>query len=89
MIVYFNFPLINIFFALFSRTINKVETWYTYGEWADVLCSMYARIKGVKSLDRFYIAMLTCSTVILSGKHEFKMFQHYGYFSSDSTAAGL
>ena len=30
-----------------------------------------------------------CPTVILSGKRELKIFQHYGYFSSDSTAAGL
>ena len=38
--------------------------------------------------DRFYIAM-SCPTVMLSGKHEFKIFEHYGYFSSDSTAAEL
>ena len=44
---------------------------------------------GVKSLDRFYVAMLPYPTVMLSGKHELKIFQHYGYFSSDSTATGL
>ena len=36
-----------------------------------------------------YVAMLPCPTVILSGKHEFKIFQHYGFFFSDSAAAGL
>ena len=44
---------------------------------------------GVKSLDRFYVAMLPCFTVMLSGKHEFKIFQHCGYFYSDSSAVGL
>ena len=40
---------------------------------------------GVKSLDRFYAAILPCCTLMLSGMHEFKIFQHYG----DSSAAGL
>ena len=44
---------------------------------------------GVKSLGRFYITILPCPTVMLSGKHEFNIFQHCGYFSSDSTAAEL
>ena len=44
---------------------------------------------GVKFLDRLYVAILPCPTVMLSGKHEFKVFQHNGYFSSDSAAAGL
>ena len=35
---------------------------------------------GVKSLDRFYVAMLLCPTVMLSGKNECKIFQHCGYF---------
>ena len=35
---------------------------------------------GLKSLDRFYDAMLPCPTVVLSGKDEFKIFQHYMYF---------
>ena len=39
--------------------------------------------------DRFYVAMLPCPTVMLSVKHEFKIFQHYQYFSSDSATAGL
>ena len=41
---------------------------------------------GVKSLDRFCVAMLPCPVVMLSGKHELKIFQHYGYFSSNSGA---
>ena len=32
---------------------------------------------GLKSLDRFYDAMLPCPTVMLSAKDEFKTFQHY------------
>ena len=44
---------------------------------------------GLKSLDRFYNAMLPCPTVVLSGKDELKIFQHYMYFSSDRAAAGL
>ena len=55
----------------------------------------------LKSLDRFYDAMLPCPTVVLydailpcptvvlSAKDEFKIFQHYIYFSSDKAAAGL
>ena len=35
---------------------------------------------GLKSLDRFYDAMLPCPTVVLSGKDEFKIFQHCMYF---------
>ena len=44
---------------------------------------------ALKSLDRFYDAMLPCPTVVLSGKDEFKIFQHYMYFSCDKAAAGL
>ena len=43
---------------------------------------------GVESLDWFYIAMLPSPTMMLSSKHEFKIFQHSRYFSSDSAAAG-
>ena len=43
----------------------------------------------LKSLDRFYDAILSCLTVVLSGKDEYKIFQHYKYFSSDRAAAGL
>ena len=72
---------------------NKIETWYTHGQWVDVLCfrnqGQGPITHGLKSLDRFYDAMLPCSTVVLSGKDEFKIVQHYMYFSSDSPAAGL
>ena len=44
---------------------------------------------GLKSLDRFYDAMLPCPTVVLSGKDEFRIFQHYMYFSFDTAAVGL
>ena len=36
---------------------------------------------GLKSLDRFYDAILPCPTVVLSGKDKFEIFQHYMYFS--------
>ena len=42
---------------------------------------------GVKFFNRLYVAMLACPTVLLSGRHELKIFQQYGYFSSDSSAA--
>ena len=44
---------------------------------------------GLKSLDRFYDAVLPCPTVVLSGKDEFKIFQLYIYVSSNKAAAGL
>ena len=44
---------------------------------------------GLKSLDKLYDAMLPCPTVVLSSKDEFKIFQHYMYFSSDRAAVGL
>ena len=44
---------------------------------------------GLKPLDSFYDAMLPCPTVVLSGKDEFKIFQHYMPLSSDRAAAGL
>ena len=43
----------------------------------------------LKSLDRFYDAMLPCPAVVLSGKDEFKIFQHFMYFSSDGAATRL
>ena len=42
---------------------------------------------GLKSLVRFYDAMLPCPTVV-SGEDELKIFQHYMYFS-DRAAMGL
>ena len=47
------------------------------------------RTHGLKSLDRFYDALLPCPTVVLSGKDELKIFQHYMHFTSDRAAAGL
>ena len=44
---------------------------------------------GFKSLHNFYVAMLPCPAVMLSGKHEFKIYQSYGYFSFDGAAVGL
>ena len=44
---------------------------------------------GLKSLDRFYNAMLPCLTVVLSGKDEFKIFQLCMYFCYDRAAVGL
>ena len=46
---------------------------------------------GLKSLDRFYDAVLPCPIVVLSGKDEFKIFQLYIYMyvSSNKAAAGL
>ena len=44
---------------------------------------------GLKSLDRFYNTRLPIPVLVLSGKYEFKIFQHYMYFSSDRAAAGL
>ena len=43
----------------------------------------------LKSLERSKDAMLPCPTMVLPGKDEFKIFQHYMYFSSDRAAAGL
>ena len=44
---------------------------------------------GLKSFDRFYDTMLPCPALVLSGKDEFRIFQHYMYFSSDRAAVGL
>ena len=44
---------------------------------------------GFKSLHRLYVDLLTCPTIMLSGKREFKIFQHCGYIYSDSAAAEL
>ena len=45
--------------------------------------------RGLKSLDRFYNTMLPCHVLVLSGKDEFKIFQHFMYCFSDRAAAGL
>ena len=44
---------------------------------------------GLKSLDRFYNTMLPCPAVVIPGKDEFKIFQHYIYFSSNSAIGEL
>ena len=78
-------------FFLKNSKGHSFETQYTHGQWVDVLCILGQGpiTHGAKSLDRFYVAMLPCPTVMLSGNHEFKIFQHYGYSTSDSPAAGL
>ena len=37
---FYNFPLMKKFCGTFLKNCkgNKVETWYTYGEWVDVSC---------------------------------------------------
>ena len=71
--------------------LGALKKWYTHGQWVDVSCIQESGpiTHGLKSLDRFYDTMLPCPTVVLSGKDEFKIFQHYMYFSSDRAAAGL
>ena len=71
-----------------NRKGNKVETWYTHGQWNK---DQGPITHGFKSLHRFYIAMLPYPTEISGIQHEFnfKIYQSYGYFSSDSSAAAL
>ena len=71
--------------------LGALKKWYIYGQWVDILCIQDQRpsTHGLKSLDRFYNAMLPCPTMVLSAKDEFKIFQHYMYFFSDKAAAGL
>ena len=92
--MFYNLPFMKIFHTFLKNCKGyKVETWYTHGQWVDVSCILESGqgsiTHGVKSLDRFYVAMLPCPTVMLSGKHEFKIFQHCGFFFSDSVAVGL
>ena len=68
--------------------LGALKKWYIHGQWIDVLCSQESGPRA-HNLDRFYDAMLPCPTVVLSAKDEFKIFQHYMYFSSDKAAAGL
>ena len=44
---------------------------------------------GLKSFDKFYDTMLPYPTLVLSGKDEIKIFQHYVYLFSDRAAVGL
>ena len=77
------------------------NSYHTWGLWKSSICmdrwllyhvfwnqSQGPIIHGLKSLDRFYDAILPCPTVMLSGKDEFKIFQHYMYISSDRAAVG-
>ena len=56
--------------------LGALKKWYLHGQWVDVSFILEsgprAQIHGLKSLDRFYDAMLPCPTV-LSGKDEFKI----------------
>ena len=92
----YNVPLKGkIFVALFSRIVRVTK--FEPGTHMEngLMYRVYRNqdqgplIHGVNSLDRFHVAMLPCPMVMLSGKHDFKIFQHYGYFASDSAAAGL
>ena len=74
-------------------TRGALKKWYMHGQWFDVCVfrnqSQGPITHGLKSLDWFYNTMLPCPVLVLSGKDEFKIFQHYMYFSSDRAAAGL
>ena len=69
------------------------KKWYMHEQWVDVSCTQEPGprpiTRGLKSLDRFYDAMVPCPTVVLSGKDEVKIFQLYIYFFSDRVAARL
>ena len=84
-----------MFITLFSRTVRLTKLKPGTHMGSGLMYCVYQKqgqgsiTQGIKSHDRFYITMLPCPTVMLSGKHEFKIFQQYGYFSSDSAAAGL
>ena len=73
--------------------LGALKKWYMHGQWVDVSCiqnqGQAPITHGLKSLDRFYNAMLPCHAVVLSANDEFKIFQHYMYFSSDRAAVGL
>ena len=73
--------------------MGALKKWYMHGQWVDVSCiqesGASAHNSWIKSLDRFYNAMLPFPTGVLTGKVEFKLFQHCMYFSSAKAAAGL
>ena len=54
---------------------------HTWRQWVDVSCIQEsgpgADNRELKSLERFYNAMLPCPILVLSGKDEFKIFQRY------------
>ena len=56
LIVFTILPLMKNFCHTFLKNYKgfKVETWYTHGQWADVLCVSKSGPRAHKSLDRFY-----------------------------------
>ena len=71
------------FVALYSRTVKVTKLKPGTHMGRGMMYCLYQNqgqgpiTHGVKSLDWFYSATLPCPTVMLSGKHEFKIFQHY------------
>ena len=57
---------------------EALKKWYMHGQWVHVSSIQEIRAKGH-----------ACPIVVLPGKDEFKIFQHYMNFSSDRAAAGL
>ena len=60
--------------------LGALKKWYMHG--SELMNHVFRNqdqgpiTHGLKSLGRFYDAMLPCSTLVLSGKDEFKIFQH-------------
>ena len=77
---FYNLPLMKKNCCTFLKNCKgyKVETWYTHGQWVDVLCvpELGPRVHNsrFKSLDRSYIALFPCPTMMLSDEHQFKIF---------------
>ena len=62
--------------------LGALKKWYIHGQWVEICILDQGQgpiTHGLKFLDRFYDAMLPCLTVVLIGKDEFKIFQHYMY----------
>ena len=78
---FYNFPLMKHFCRTFLKNYmgHNAEIWFTVVE-SGLMYRVYRNqgqgpiTRGIKSLDRFYVAMLPCATVMLSGKHKFKIF---------------
>ena len=70
--------------------LGALKKWYMHGQWVDVSCILESGPRAHNSWIKNPLigAMLPCPTVVLSGKDEFKIFQHYMYFS-DRAAVGL
>ena len=56
---------------------EKVADAWTVGDLCIQESAPRAHHSRIKSLDRFFDAMLPCPTVVLSGKDECKIFQHH------------